>query len=459
MRSDMVKEVMRFCGARLWERWEKWFTLTRLYCTQDRDTWPVLHRESLNEMGISGILWGKMKLFQSYQRDDWTRIIGEQEDAWRQNAHRRHEVGMVEEAAYVDTAECLEEIRLAVFGKSFCGFGSSTVRRRALGAITLAMRDLAAAEEGDSWTQALETRRCGKRRGRQATARQAVGTAEKGTGTESLAEITESCAELPAQPTRKRARPFKQPVPLLANSPPKRRAGLRDGTYVNYAEMDDYLDDDPVQAKSLPGRESEGVGVAPSRLPGAGDGLFARKRFSVGQTVCTYEGETITAKVAGTSDSKYIWMSSDETVVIDAWEVHSCHGRYVNDPCNEHMDNVKICVLATGKVVLVAIREIGEHEEFYTSYGIQYWEQSKDIPEDLRGRAVASYKKQARKRLRTGETRRAERSAAPSKHGVGAARKRPVGARSSVVVDSTIVIDESMCVDVTGIGDDWGDVG
>ena len=59
--------------------------------------------------------------------------------------------------------------------------------------------------------------------------------------------------------------------------------------------------------RRLNGRESVGVGM--STLAGAGEGLFGKRRFKKGKTICSYVGKIIQLieAVALDYESAYLW--------------------------------------------------------------------------------------------------------------------------------------------------------
>jgi hypothetical protein len=61
------------------------------------------------------------------------------------------------------------------------------------------------------------------------------------------------------------------------------------------------------------------------------------------------------AKMLKTSKDKRI--TKETKIYIDSWEEDSCYGRYMNDPLNDHLVNVRI-VMRGDKMVLIALEEI-----------------------------------------------------------------------------------------------------
>lgn len=130
---------------------------------------------------------------------------------------------------------------------------------------------------------------------------------------------------------------------------------------------------DPVDPAQLP--ESPDVLVAPSTIPGAGLGLFARRRFSTGEVTCVYTGVPLsTLGALRTPDWRYlvglgknrygrrVWLDARPTPLVLA--------RYANhhfDPARRNLRTQP--VPDEEKWVMRAIRPIDAGEELYCDYG------------------------------------------------------------------------------------------
>lgn len=126
-----------------------------------------------------------------------------------------------------------------------------------------------------------------------------------------------------------------------------------------------------------------GLKILSSTIEGAGWGLFATQKYSERDIICSYEGAklpkdfTEDKAVAGRD---YIAMGKKpigktgrfETVFIDAWELDSCYGRFINDPIDDHLVNAKIIVKGN-KFYVVATEDITPGQEIFISYGKDYW--------------------------------------------------------------------------------------
>ena len=85
-----------------------------------------------------------------------------------------------------------------------------------------------------------------------------------------------------------------------------------------------------------------GVEVRPSTIPGAGNGLFAARDFSEGQLVCEYTGEILTfLQAMKAADKTYLMGGFGLNVHVDARHCPDSMGRYINDPRNSSLENVK----------------------------------------------------------------------------------------------------------------------
>ena len=76
-----------------------------------------------------------------------------------------------------------------------------------------------------------------------------------------------------------------------------------------------------------------------STIQGAGKGLFTTKGVPSGKHLCLYEGERLVVDTFSLPEMPlrydYIWANSNEKVIIDAYVLLSCRGRFVNDPIDE----------------------------------------------------------------------------------------------------------------------------
>jgi hypothetical protein len=113
-----------------------------------------------------------------------------------------------------------------------------------------------------------------------------------------------------------------------------------------------------------------GVRVAPSRIPEAGNGLFAAATFSRNSYITLYDGETLTAKEAW-SRPLLTHMAGREGVVVDGIK-RPISGRgggsFANASRLSRDANAEI-VAWLGLLVLRAKRTILDGEEIFVHYG------------------------------------------------------------------------------------------
>ena len=119
--------------------------------------------------------------------------------------------------------------------------------------------------------------------------------------------------------------------------------------------------------------------VKPSRIPGAGDGLYLRERAKSGERIARYYGELIDADEAerrAKAGAQYI-VQANARQFIDARHYPEQRGRYANDggPNN----NAKIATKVnrcpdTGEywVSILAKRTIQPDSEVYVPYGHKF---------------------------------------------------------------------------------------
>ena len=125
-------------------------------------------------------------------------------------------------------------------------------------------------------------------------------------------------------------------------------------------------------ARSWP---SEGVATGPSRIPGAGDGLFATRTFEADETLCEYFGEVLSfAEMVKRADHDYIMGGFGPNRFVDASASVECPGRYVNDNFDSSKVNAafrKDCERRRAQII--ALRRIYAGEEVYCRYGEDFW--------------------------------------------------------------------------------------
>jgi hypothetical protein len=123
----------------------------------------------------------------------------------------------------------------------------------------------------------------------------------------------------------------------------------------------------------------------PSRIAGAGLGLFAAVAIRSGATVCDYTGPRFrTAQAIRVRDKSYL-MRLGPQAYVDARPALGCPGRYINDGGCAASRNVAFDKRPEAwHARVVATRDIAAGEELLTDYGGWYWAGSKT----LQGRAA-----------------------------------------------------------------------
>lgn len=125
--------------------------------------------------------------------------------------------------------------------------------------------------------------------------------------------------------------------------------------------------------------DSPDVEIAPSRIPGAGLGAFARRAFAEGEVVAVYSGVRLsTLEALRTPDWRYLVglgrNRDGARVWLDARPVPTMLARYVNHSFDERHRNLRAEVLPDAEQwVLRAARPIEAGEELYCDYGRLHW--------------------------------------------------------------------------------------
>ncbi len=139
----------------------------------------------------------------------------------------------------------------------------------------------------------------------------------------------------------------------------------------------------------------DGLAVKPSTVPGAGQGLFAKRTFHNNEKIATYTGERITQRQldqrygAGHHTlGEYVikkYGSGKNSVYIDARKTNSGVARYAND-CHGSSQDCNAEFKSAGKsrgknggkakrsVIIKATKNIRPNTEILTSYGNEYWQ-------------------------------------------------------------------------------------
>ena len=126
--------------------------------------------------------------------------------------------------------------------------------------------------------------------------------------------------------------------------------------------------------------------VAPSTLgQHAGLGLFAKRDFRKGETVCEYSGRLVEDSTKLTEEERRYTLHLSRRWAIDASDPEtSSVGRYVNDCREKDRKRLKRLGLSgnnvrfslnhrTKRAKIVATRPIHKHDEVFVPYGADYW--------------------------------------------------------------------------------------
>ena len=122
---------------------------------------------------------------------------------------------------------------------------------------------------------------------------------------------------------------------------------------------------------------SEIVHVKKSKIPGAGQGLFAKQDIAKGEFVAWYTGVFVPKEMVENDyySSDYLLTLRGQDLVIDAADPLSCLGRYINDPLSKRGGpNCKFMQyqnVQSGGVH--ATKDIKKGGELYISYGHEFW--------------------------------------------------------------------------------------
>lgn len=113
--------------------------------------------------------------------------------------------------------------------------------------------------------------------------------------------------------------------------------------------------------------------VSDSLIENAGLGLFAGRKFKVGERVCYYGGE-LKPRRGLTAAQRHYSVAITEELVRDASSPDDPHpGRFVN---HGSPANVKWCIDKRNKVAsFKATKTIQAGSEIYVSYGVDYWKE------------------------------------------------------------------------------------
>jgi hypothetical protein len=119
-----------------------------------------------------------------------------------------------------------------------------------------------------------------------------------------------------------------------------------------------------------------GLKILPSRIPGAGLGLFATKYFVPGQQISNYTGELITRRELDRRYhlglAPYAFERLDRMVVDSACERGIAS--WINAPDDTNVSNAAFEHLPDLTIVVYAINQITPGDEILADYGINYFD-------------------------------------------------------------------------------------
>ncbi|KAI2489980.1 hypothetical protein MHU86_24606 [Fragilaria crotonensis] len=128
----------------------------------------------------------------------------------------------------------------------------------------------------------------------------------------------------------------------------------------------------------------ESLVMAPSRIPGAGNGLFYQpsvpggrnRAISAGETICYYYGHIHNFQSARKLNDKSYLMLVSGTLFVDPRPCLHIKARFINDPLNdEHVNCEYLPDPANFRCIVVATKEIQPNSELFVTYGDLYWNQ------------------------------------------------------------------------------------
>jgi len=114
--------------------------------------------------------------------------------------------------------------------------------------------------------------------------------------------------------------------------------------------------------------------VAPSTIPAAGNGLFARRKIKTGDYIGDYTGEKLplAAREDKSRDRDY-FVETMDGFIIDGKDMNN-KMRWINDPRHsKHLLNAEFQQRGDGTVSVRATRIIPKDREIFICYGDMYW--------------------------------------------------------------------------------------
>lgn len=121
--------------------------------------------------------------------------------------------------------------------------------------------------------------------------------------------------------------------------------------------------------------QDDGIEVRDSRIPHAGNGLFATRKHAQGDVICAYTGTIYASKVAWKLADKSYLMKLGDGKYVDALHSLDVAARYIND-CRGKLGGYNVTFEKRpeeDRALVVAMRDIANGEELFVNYGRFYW--------------------------------------------------------------------------------------
>jgi hypothetical protein len=120
--------------------------------------------------------------------------------------------------------------------------------------------------------------------------------------------------------------------------------------------------------------------IKKSSIPNSGQGVYTEKFIPKNTAVCEYKGKIIDeTDITNISNSDYL-LSLDNGKFIDASDIDSGIGRYMNDSKIYKTNNCMYAkCMERMTAYIVTTRDIYPYEELFISYGAPYWQQKRNI--------------------------------------------------------------------------------
>ena len=112
------------------------------------------------------------------------------------------------------------------------------------------------------------------------------------------------------------------------------------------------------------------IEVRPSRMEGAGQGLFARRPIAKGDFIVEYTGVRIPTKEANEHQGRYLFEVEGTDWTVDG-EPSSSPAKYINHSCDPNAE----ARVEDEHINMYAVRDIKREEEITIDYGQEYFDE------------------------------------------------------------------------------------